>query len=103
MSSGAQPTISLNFLREQRESILALAAQYKARNVRVFGSVARGQAQGSSDVDLLVDFAPDYTLVDRIGLQQELEDLLRCRVDVVPEAMLKAHVRPEALRDAVPL
>lgn len=90
-------------LSENREAILKLAKKYGASNVRVFGSVARGEAKPNSDIDLLVDFKPDYSLLDRIGLIQELEDLLGRKVDVIPAKMLREHIRPDVMKDAVPI
>ncbi len=90
-------------LAGKREEILRLAKQHKAYNVRVFGSVARGEATDASDVDFLVDFEVGYTLIDRIGLMQALEDLLGRKVDVVPAKNLRSYVRENALKEAVPL
>ncbi|MCA9906851.1 MAG: nucleotidyltransferase domain-containing protein, partial [Anaerolineae bacterium] len=70
---------------EKREAVLRLAEYYGARNVRVFGSVARGDATHDSDVDFLVDFPPGYRLLDHTGLQQELQTLLGRRVEVAIE------------------
>ena len=71
--------------------------------MRVFGSVARGEAGSDSDVDFLVDFKPDYTLWDHIGLKQDLEDLLKRKVDLVLEKNLREELRDYVLHDAVPL
>jgi uncharacterized protein len=90
-------------LRERREEILRLAAHRGARNVRVFGSVARGDAGPESDVDFLVDLEPGRSLLDQGGLLMDLEELLDCRVDVATEAGLRPRVRERALREAVPL
>lgn len=87
----------------EREAILALARRYRASNVRVFGSVARGEARPDSDLDLLVDFAPDYTLWDKIGLIQDLRALMGRRVDVAVAEDLRAHLREAVLREAVAL
>jgi predicted nucleotidyltransferase len=96
--------VSLDELRRtKRLQILRVAESFGARNVRVFGSVARGKDTGSSDIDLLVDLDPDRTLMDLGGLLMELQTLLGRPVDVATEAMLRPHVREHALRDAVPL
>jgi uncharacterized protein len=96
--------VSLEELRQtRREQILGIAATFGARNVRVFGSVARGSDSGTSDIDLLVDLDPDRTLMDLGGLLMELQALLGRPVDLATEAMLRPHVRERALRDAVPL
>ncbi len=90
-------------LRSNREEILRLASRHGARNVRVFGSVARGEADERSDVDLLVDLEPGRSLLDLGGLLMDLRDLLRRNVDVVTERGLKARIRSRVLQEAVPL
>jgi predicted nucleotidyltransferase len=75
-------------LRHKRDDILRLAAQYGARNLRVFGSVAHGDDRPHSDLDLLVDMGPDRSLLDIVGLGQDLEELLDRRVDVLTGASL---------------
>lgn len=85
------------------EILRAAAARHGARNVRVFGSVARGTATEGSDLDLLVDFEPGRNLFDLVGLKQEIEEVLggRKKVDVVTENALPPHVRKRMLREAV--
>ncbi len=90
-------------LKEKRGEILRLCAVYRARNPRVFGSVARGEADERSDVDVLVEMEPGRSLFDLGGLQYELERLLGRPVDVVTERGLKARIRDRVLREAVPL
>jgi uncharacterized protein len=90
-------------LQEKREEILRLCAAHGARNLRVFGSVARGQADARSDDDFLVEMEPGRSLFDLGGLQYDLERLLGRRVDVVTERGLKARIRDRVLREAVPL
>ena len=90
-------------LKAKREEILAVCAKYGARNVGVFGSVARSEADEQSDIDFLVEMEPGRSLFDLGGLQQELEQLLGCRVDVVTERGLKGRVRDQVLSEAVPL
>jgi predicted nucleotidyltransferase len=90
-------------LQQKREEIFRLCARYGARNPRVFGSAARGQADARSDLDLLVEMEPGRSLFDLGGLQYELEQLLGCSVDVVTERGLKARIRDRVLREAVPL
>ena len=92
-----------DLLTEHRDEILAIAQQYGATNVRVFGSVARGEATAESDIDLLIDLTRSWTLMDRIGFKQDVEALLGRPVDVVVASTLRAHVRPNALREAVSL
>ncbi len=89
--------------RSSRLQILQLAASYGARNVRVFGSTARGDNSPASDVDLLVDLDPDRTLMDLGGLLIELQEMLHVPVDVATERMLRPKVRDQALREAVQL
>jgi predicted nucleotidyltransferase len=90
-------------LKVKREEILRIAAQHGARNVRIFGSVARGEAKLGSDVDVLVDLEPGRSLLDHAALMLQLEELLRCKVDVATERGLRARVRDRVLREAVPL
>lgn len=90
-------------LRARRDEILRIAAQHGARNVRVFGSVARGEATPASDVDILVDLDPGYSLFDLGALLMDLQALLGLPVDVVTEKGLRARIRDEVLREAVPV
>ena len=90
-------------LKEKREEILRIAAKHGARNVRVFGSLARGEADAQSDIDLLVEFEPDRSLLDHAALWLELQDLLGCKVDVVSEGGVKARIRDRVLREAQPV
>lgn len=90
-------------LKSRREEILRIAAKHGARNVRVFGSVIREEADEQSDIDFLVELEPGRSLLDLGGLQYELEYLLGCRVDVVTERGLKARIRDRVLREAVPV
>jgi len=86
-----------------RAEILSIAHQYKAHNIRVFGSVARGEARIDSDIDFLVTFEPGYTLLDHAGLVVALRDLLGRSVDVVNEPFLRDGYRDPILHDAIPL
>jgi predicted nucleotidyltransferase len=90
-------------LRRRRRVVLDLCARRGARNVRVFGSVARGEDAAGSDVDLLVDLDEGVGLVTLAGLERELTELLGTRVDVVPAGTLKPAVRPQVLAEAIPL
>ena len=90
-------------LRGERAHILELAVEHGARNVRVFGSVARDDEHAASDVDFLVDLAPGRTLLDLVGLRLALEDLLAIDVDVTTLDMLKPAAREAVRRQAVPL
>lgn len=90
-------------LREKREDILLVAARHGATNVRIFGSVARGDATPASDVDVLVDLEPNRSLFDLGALLEDLKSLLGCRVDVVTEKGLRARIRDRVLQEAVNL
>jgi predicted nucleotidyltransferase len=90
-------------LKDKREEILRLCATYGARNLRVFGSVARGDPDAMSDFDFLVEMESGRSLFDLGGLQYELERLLGRPVDVVTERGLKPRIRERVLREAVPL
>jgi predicted nucleotidyltransferase len=90
-------------LAAEKPRIEALALKRGFRNLRIFGSVARGEADDSSDVDLLVDAARGTSLIDLIGLQRELQDLLGRKVDVVTPAGLPQDIRTRALAEAKPL
>jgi predicted nucleotidyltransferase len=90
-------------LKAKREEILHVCAKYGARNIRVFGSAARGEADEASDIDFLVEMEAGRSLFDLGGLQYELEQLLGCPVDVVTERGLKARIRERILRETVPL
>ncbi len=87
----------------QRQEILALAAQHGARNIRVFGSVARGTADASSDIDILVDLESGRSLVDLGQLLTELSDLLGDNVDVVTASGLRGRLKDRVLAEAVSL
>ena len=90
-------------LQSKREEIIGLAARHGALNVRVFGSVARGEARPDSDVDFLVDLESGRSLFDLGGLLTDLQTLLGCKVDVVTEKALRPRVRERVKREAVPL
>ena len=90
-------------LAEKREEILRLAASRGARNVRVFGSVARGEAKENSDIDLLVDVEAGRSLLDIVGLWLDLEILLGRKVDLLTEGGVNRHLRETILTEARPL
>lgn len=90
-------------LRQRRKAIIETAARRRARNVRVFGSVARGDDTSTSDIDLLVDLDRGVGLLALGELEQELTDLLGVKVDVVPADLLKPRLRDDVLSEAVPL
>jgi len=90
-------------LRARRNEILRIAAKHGARNVRVFGSAARRETDGDSDIDLVVEMEQGRSLLDLAGFWRELNALLGIRVDVVTEKGLRDSIREEVLREAVPL
>ena len=90
-------------LKEKREDILRIAAKHGAHDVRIFGSVARGEADAESDIDFLVRFEPGVSLLNHAALVRELEDLLGCKVEVASERGLRPRVRERVLQEAVPV
>jgi len=90
-------------LRSKREEILLTAARHGARNVRVFGSAARGEADEASDLDFLVEMEPGRSLLDLGGLLMDLRELLGREVDVITDRGLKPRIRERVLREAVAL
>jgi hypothetical protein len=90
-------------LKKNRSLILRLAKKYGAIKIRVFGSVARGEANNKSDVDLLVKFKSTASLLDQIALTQDLEALLEKKVDVVSEKAIHWYLRKQILNEAAPL
>jgi len=90
-------------LKSKREQILRTAKEYGAYNVRVFGSVARGEADEKSDVDILVDLEPGRSLLDHAALSLALQELMGVQVDVVSSRGLRERIRERVLREAVPL
>jgi predicted nucleotidyltransferase len=90
-------------LKDRCEDILRIAAQHGAHNVRVFGSMARGEARPDSDVDLLVEMEAGRSLLDLGGLLMDLQALLGCEVDVVTDKGLRDRIRVRVLQEARPL
>ena len=88
---------------KHREKILEIATKNGAYNVRIFGSVARGDSNAKSDIDFLIDMQPDRSLFDVGGLLMDLQDLLGCKVDVVTTKGLRPSIRDEVLQEAIPL
>ncbi|MDE2636359.1 MAG: nucleotidyltransferase family protein [Chloroflexota bacterium] len=100
----AQTVRTLEDIRELRPQIMALARQCRAREVSVFGSIVRGELHADSDIDFLVDFDEErYTLLDIASMINGLEDLLRCKVDVVPRSALRKELKPYVFKEAQPL
>jgi predicted nucleotidyltransferase len=97
-------TMTIEEVRSRfRDQIVAAAGKRGAHNIRVFGSVARGDQQHGSDIDFLVDFEPGRSLLDLTGLWLDLEAVLGCKVDVVSSRGLKPRLASEVMRDAVAL
>ncbi|MDB9494590.1 nucleotidyltransferase family protein [Spirulina major CS-329] len=90
-------------LQQKRADILNLAIKYGAYNIRIFGSVARGEADAESDIDFLVELEQGCSLLDLGGLLMELQDLLACPVDIVTERGLRSRIRQHVLNEAIPL
>ena len=90
-------------LESNREEIRRIAAKHGAYNVRVFGSVARGEADAESDIDFLIDLEPGRSLLDHAALTLDLQQLLGCRVDVVTTRGIKDRIRSRVLAEAVAL
>ena len=95
--------ITMQEVRQRRDDILTVARQNGAHDMRIFGSVARGQANASSDLDILVRFDPDRTLFDHGELVMDLQDLLGVKVDVLDEDGLRPRFRHHVMKEAVPL
>ena len=90
-------------LQANRDEIIRIAAGRDARHVRVFGSVVRGEERPESDIDFLMEFGPNTSLLDHAALIRELEELLGCKVDVVNDRAIKDRLREPILREAIPL
>jgi predicted nucleotidyltransferase len=91
----------LDILRkEYREQVLEIAKSYGGSNVKVFGSVARGEEDENSDIDLLMDIEKDRSLLDIVRLKRALETLLQHKVDIVESASIKDNIREFILADA---
>ncbi len=90
-------------MQARREQILAIAHKNGAHDVRIFGSVARGDARPDSDIDFLVNLEAGHSLLDLARLLRELQTLLGHNVDVVTEAGLRPRIRPQVLKEARPL
>ena len=90
-------------LKAKRNDILRIAASHGARNVRVFGSVARGEADDTSDLDFLVDMEEGRSLLDFTGLWLDLQELLGRKVDVISDGGISPHLRDRIYAEAVSL
>lgn len=94
---------ALRLLKEKQTEIRRIAREHGARNLRIFGSVARGEERPDSDIDFLVDAGPETSSWFPAGLILDLEDLLKRKVDVVTERALHPSLRTQVLREAVQL
>lgn len=90
-------------LKANRDEILRLAASHGARNVRIFGSAARGETRTDSDLDFLVEMEHGRSFLDLVALWQDLGELLGCKVDVITDGGLSPHLRDRIYAEAVPL
>jgi len=90
-------------IREKRDKILSIAAKHGASNVRLFGSVARGEDTPDSDIDLLIDAGPTTSSWFPAGLILDLQEVIGRRVDIVTENGLNPHLRDQVLHEAIPL
>ena len=93
----------LELLQNRREDIQRIAAKHGAYNIRIFGSVARGEAGVESDVDFLIEKGPTTSSWFPAGLVLDLEELLGRRVEIVTEKALNPYLRERVLREAIPL
>jgi predicted nucleotidyltransferase len=93
----------LELLQQKREDIRRIATKHGAYNLRVFGSVARGEARPDSDIDLLIEKGPTTSSWFPAGLVLELEEMLGRRVEIVTEKALDPYLRDRVLSEAIPL
>ncbi len=90
-------------IQNKRDDIIRLSGQHGAKNIRIFGSVARGDERLDSDVDILVELDKGRSLLDLSGLSLDLQQLLGCKVDVLTEKSLHWYIRDKILKEARPL
>ena len=90
-------------LKNRRGEILRIARSHGASDLRLFGSLARGEKAPNSDIDILVKLKPKASLLDLIAMKHELEDLLQCKVDLVTEDALSPYIREQVLQETVAL
>ena len=90
-------------LKKKKDMILEVARRHGARNVRIFGSIARGEDDSKSAMDFLIDMEPGRSILDPASLLVELQQILGTKVDVVSERGIKARIRDRILREAIPL
>jgi predicted nucleotidyltransferase len=92
---------TMDLLKEKRAELLHAAAAHRAMNLRIFGSVARGEDRGESDIDFLVDFDPSASLIDLIGLKEDIERIVGRQADVVTESAVSPFLRERILRERI--
>ena len=92
-----------NTIKSKREEILNIAQKFGAKNVRIFGSMARGEENPESDLDIIVEMEKGSSLLDIIAIKQYIEELLGRKVEVVTEASISPYIRNTVLREAVNL
>jgi len=95
--------LTMELLRKRKTELKRIASKYGATNIRVFGSIARGEADEKSDLDILIEVKRGFTLMKHAGLMLELEELLGCKVDVVVDRSLKPRIKDRVLAEAKPL
>ena len=95
--------MQISELRNRKEDILRLALIYGVKNIRIFGSVARGEQNNDSDIDVLVEMDKNKSLLDRLGFKYELEKLLQNKVDVISVRAIKDRIKENVLKEAIPL
>jgi len=88
-------------LKSKRDEIIHISQLHGVSNLRLFGSIARGEAGRESDIDLLVELSPAASLLDLIALKNKIEDLTGCKVDLVTEAAVSPYIRDQILRESV--
>ncbi len=88
---------------DRREDILSIARNFGAKSVRVFGSVARGDDNPESDLDIILEMEPGASLLDIIAIKQDIEELLDLHVDVVTESSISPYIRDKVIKEAVSL
>lgn len=95
--------VTLSDIKNKRADIIRIASAHGGDHIRLFGSIARGSGGPSSDLDILVRMRPGSSLLDRIAIMLELEDLLGVKVDVVNEKALHKDIRQSVLKEGIPL
>jgi hypothetical protein len=103
MTDTIKQAMTLDDLRARRDEILRLAEQHGASNVRVFGSVARGDARPDSDVDIVVEFPARKSIFDLVGLWLDITELIGVDVSLLTDEALEGEFKTNVERDAVPL